>query len=267
MADETVATGISSLDAFLRGGLPKGYTALLLDPSSGGAEIFAKQFAASAGKAKVVYVSTDESAGDVQAAATAAKMPFEGIEILDLQTEFAHSGAGGEAKSTQPAPVAPRPVFDARSLMEGASSLDFLKAPRVTAGVKGGSSDYLTRMIQLYTRLSAPDRLVVQSLDFFLNQYPLEHVCSALATLKAATARQGGIALWVLAKGAYTVATERRLEALADCLMELEVTRVGKSFDRHFVIKKVKNRGFGIGAGTYDITEDGFKLGDINRVG
>jgi hypothetical protein len=106
----------------------------------------------------------------------------------------------------------------------------------------------------------------VHSLDFFLNQNTMEEVVAALTAIKAATSRNGGLALWVLSKGAHGAATERRLELLADCLLELEVTRKGTTFERFFMVKKVKNRAYGIGVSTYDITPQGFRLETLERI-
>lgn len=256
---DVTSTGIEALDAFLRGGLPRGFTTLMLAPAGAGAEIFAKQFCVGNKGDKVVYVTTDESAGDVRAAVKAAGWDFGHVEVVDLQTEFAdHVLAAHERRPD--GPVARRAV-DPRSLMEGADSMDYLrgKAP-------GGAPSYLQRLVAVQARVRPPDRMVVHSLDFFLNQSSLEEVVAALTAIKAATARNGGLALWVLSKGAHGAAVERRLELLADCLLELEVTRKGTTFERFFMVKKVKNRAYGIGVSTYDITPQGFRLETLERI-
>ena len=85
---ETVSTGIPALDTFLKGGLPKGFTTVLLAPVGSGAEILAKQFCQGA-QGRVIYLTTDESQDEVQTACTAAACDFGNVTVLDLQTEFA----------------------------------------------------------------------------------------------------------------------------------------------------------------------------------
>lgn len=268
MADDTVSTGIEALDVFLKGGLPKGFTSLMLTPAGGGAEIFAKQFAAGAKGDKVTYVTTDESAGEVKQAAREGRWDFSGVEIIDLQTDFAESMLASQERKPKEETAPAKRRFDARDLVEGTTGLDFLKgrAPSTSQAASTDAPDYLGRLLQVYTRLRSPDRLVVHSLDFFLNLYTVEQVVAALTALKAANARQGGLVLWVLSKGAHGPATERRLELLADCLLELEVTRKGTTFERFFMVKKVKNRAYGIGVSTYDIAPEGFQLETLERI-
>ena len=149
--------------------------------------------------------------------------------------------------------------------------MDFLKRtpkaqPKPAGDLPKHDTDYLGRLLDPYSRLRSPDRMVVHSLDFFLNLYPAEQVVSALTALKAANAKNGGLLLMVLSKGAHGATVERRLELLADCLIELEVTRKGTTFERFFMVKKVKNRSYGIGVSTYEITPQGFHLETLERI-
>lgn len=258
-----VPTGIEALDAFLKGGLPRGYTTLLLAPPGSGAELFAKQFAAGARGRRVAYVTTDESAAEVDGAARAGGWDFASVEVTDLQTEFADAMMDAQEQARAPQRARPRP--DPRDLVEATHSRDLLAAPR------GGSTPrraagYLDRLLEPFVRLRPPDRMVVHSLDFFLNLNSVEEVVSAVTALKAANARHGGLLLLVLAKGAHGPTVERRLELLADCLIELEVTRKGTSFERFFMVRKVKNRTHGIGVSTYDVTPSGLVLETLERI-
>lgn len=263
MSDDVVGTGIEALDAFLRGGLPRGFTTLMLAPAGGGAEIFAKQFCVGNKGDRVVYVTTDESAAEVRSAVKAAGWDFGHVEVVDLQTEFAERVLAAQERKPEAA-AAPASRVDPRRLLEGADSMDYLRSkPPVT---EPAAPDYLQRLVALQARIRPPDRMVVHSLDFFLNQNSLEEVVAALTAIKAATARNGSLALWVLSKGAHGAAVERRLELLADCLLELEVTRKGTTFERFFMVKKVKNRAYGIGVSTYDITPHGFRLETLERI-
>jgi KaiC/GvpD/RAD55 family RecA-like ATPase len=262
-AGETVATGIDALDTFLRGGLPRGFLTLMLAPAGSGAEIFAKQFAGGAPGRHSVYVTTDESADEVQAAAKAGGWDFSGVQLVDLQTDFADRMMDAQQAARDGGPARRR--FDARELVEGTHSRDLLGRAG-TAPAPGSRGNYLERLLEPFTRARAPDRMVVHSLDFFLNLHTIEEVVSAVTALKASNARSGGLLLLVLAKGAHGATVERRLELLADCLIELEVTRKGTTFERFFMVRKVKNRSHGIGVSTYEVTPAGLLLETLERI-
>jgi KaiC/GvpD/RAD55 family RecA-like ATPase len=266
--EAATSTGIEALDIFLKGGLPRGYTTLMLAPAGSGSEIFAKQFAAGGPNDKVVYVTTDESTNEVHSTARSSGWNFANVTVVDLQTEFAEAMMDAQQKARDRPKDAPvRRTFDPRELVEGTSSLDLMRGrSKPAAEGRLPDTDYLGRLLDPFSRLRSPDRMVVHSLDFFLNLYPLENVVSALTALKAANAKSGGLLLLVLSKGAHGGNAERRLELLADCLIELEVTRKGTSFERFFMVKKVKNRSYGIGVSTYEITPQGFHLETLERI-
>lgn len=262
-------TGVEALDHFLQGGLPESFTTLVLAPTGSGVEIFAKQFATGVPGEPTVYITTDESQEDVEEAMTAGGWSFDQVEIIDLQSAFAE-----QMLAAQGTPIGQGGGgFDPRRILESATSRDVPgegpeepMRPPPRPDVRADRTDYLARLIGPYTRPRPPKRMVVHSLDFFLNLYPFEQVVAALTALKAANARQRGHLLLVLAKGAHGTTTERRLELLADCLIELEVTRKGTTFERFFMVKKVKNRATGIGVSTYETTAQGFHLETLERI-
>ncbi|MGB1587007.1 MAG: RAD55 family ATPase [Thermoplasmatota archaeon] len=271
------STGIRALDIFLRGGLPRGFCTLLLAPSGSGSEIFAKQFAANHGTEQGIYVSTDESSHEIQATVNAAQWDMSGVQIIDLQSDFADAMMAAQQANLErnpsrfmiDEPSKPKKRFDPRSLIEGTSSNDLLRrdvAQGRTKTPKETDTDYLGRLMNPYAKIRTPDRMVVHSVDFFLNLYPAEQVVASLTALKAANAKAGGQLLLVLAKGAHGQQIERRLELLADCLIELEMQRNGTKFDRFFMVKKVKNRTTGVGVSTYEIDEEGFSLETLERI-
>lgn len=253
---EVTPTGIAELDLFLKGGLPRGFTTLVLAPPGSGAEIFAKQFACARGGGGAVYVSTDETRREVEATAHVAGWPLDDVAIVDLQSEFADQMVESQKRSLE---RGARRV-DPRELVEGTDSRDLLRPSTRRR------QDELLRLLEPYTRPQPPGRVVVHSLDFFLNLHPPEEVVGVLTAQKAANAKSGGQLMWVLAKGAHAALLERRLELLSDCLIELEVTRKGTLFERYFMVKKVKNRSYGIGVSTYDVTPRGFNLETLERI-
>ena len=282
MTENLASTGIGPLDIFLKGGLPRGFTTVLLAPSGSGGEIFAKQFATNHPEERIVYVTTDESRAEVEATMRQAGWDMRGLDVVDMQSDFAEAMLEAQQSSLEEREAdrgkgdrdRPRRRFDPRELVEDTSSRDLLRrrgggAPG-DAGPGDGAgrrdTDYLGQLIQPFARLRSPDRMVVHSLDFFLNLYPVERVVASLTALKAANAKAGGQLLLVVAKGAHGGTTERRLELLSDCLIELEMTRRGTKFERYFMVKKVKNRSTGVGVSTYEIDRDGFTLETLERI-
>ncbi len=247
-------TGIPALDLFLQGGVPPGYTTLLLAPAGGGSEIFAKQFASGA-SGPCVYVSTDETEAEVREAVKEGGWPFSKVEVVDIQSAFA------KLMLEEQGPETDRAGFDPRMFMEASSSQDLRKArgPR-------HADDYLGSLIEPYERGKRPARMVIHSLDFYLSLYPLEKVAAVLTALKAANSAAGGQLLMVVAKGAHGDKAERRLELLADCLIELEVNRKGTTFERFFLVKKVKNRPNSVGVSTYALDTHGITLETLERI-
>ncbi len=272
--NDLASTGIGPLDIFLKGGLPHGFTTVLLAPSGSGGEIFAKQFATGHRNERVVYVSTDESRKEVVKTMMDAGWAMDGLDIVDMQSAFADAmldaQQSGLDNKGNPLPDNTQRRFDPRELVEGTSSRDLLRSHRLIPpgmdNVPSTDTDYLGQLIRPYTRLRNPDRMVVHSIDFFLNLYPIEQVVASLTALKAANSKAGGQLLLVVAKGAHGGTTERRLELLSDCLIELEMTRRGTKFERYFMVKKVKNRTTGVGVSTYEIDKDGFSLETLERI-
>lgn len=268
MNEDLVSSGITALDAFMGGGFPRGFTILLLAPTGSGAEVFTKQFAAGHPNEKVTYVTTDEPEREIRRAVRESGWNFDTVDILDLQSDFADRVL--QAQQRKQNPDEGRRKFDARDLVERTDSLDLMRARRShnASATKEATSkvNYLNTIIEPFTRLKAPDRMVIDGLDFFLNMYPPEEVVTSLHALKAANAKHQGIVLWVLSKGAHDASTERRLELMADCLIEMEVTRKGTTFERFFMVKKVKNRSSSVGVSTYEIRDTGFELETLERI-
>jgi len=59
---------------------------------------------------------------------------------------------------------------------------------------------------------------------------------------------------------------ERRMEGIADCVLELEIMKKGSAFDRYLSVKKMKNYARKIGMARYTIDKDGFVLEMIERI-
>jgi KaiC/GvpD/RAD55 family RecA-like ATPase len=255
---ETVSTGIPALDVFLGGGVPKGYSILLLAPTGSGEELFAKQFAQGRGAERVTFVTTDETLEEACAAVRDAGWSFENVRVVDVQSQFADEILHGRLER-RPA----RPRFDPRDLVDGTHSRDMLPRKEVTDAAR---EPYLENLLLLASQDPPPDRFIVDSLDFYLNLYDHDEVIATMHALDATNAKRHGVHLWVLAKDAHDARTQLRLELMADCIIELEVNRRGAALERYLIVRKVKNRNYGTGVSTYSLTRNGFVLETLDRI-
>jgi len=83
--DEFISTGIETLDKLLEGGIPRGYTTLILGVPGSGIEILAKQLATTG---ETLYFSTDETRDKVLDTIQKFGWSIENIEIVDIASLF-----------------------------------------------------------------------------------------------------------------------------------------------------------------------------------
>src|SRR2546426_1015747 len=102
-----------------------------------------------------------------------------------------------------------------------------------------------------------PFRLVVDSLDFFLEYYAHADVLSALRTIKAHTQHEEGVALLTMLSSVYDTRTQSGVEEIVDAIVELERVRHENEFRRYLVLRKVRNHPEKTGLYEYTITDKG----------
>jgi KaiC/GvpD/RAD55 family RecA-like ATPase len=72
--------------------------------------------------------------------------------------------------------------------------------------------------------------------------------------------------LIVMTKGVHGELFERKMEGLADAVLELDVIQKGSSFERYLSVKKMRNYAKKIGIARYVIDDSGFVLEMIERI-
>jgi len=70
----------------------------------------------------------------------------------------------------------------------------------------------------------------------------------------------------IMTRGIHGDVFERKMEGIADCVLELEVLQKGSTFERFLAVKKMKNYAKKIGIARYAIDSDGFVLEMIERI-
>ena len=119
------------------------------------------------------------------------------------------------------------------------------------------SVNFLTSLTYYVSKRKPPFRIVVDSLDFFLEYYSHADVLSALRTIKAHTQHEEGIALLTMLSGVYDTRTQSGVEEIVDVIVELERVRHENEFLRYLVLRKVRNHPEKTGLYEYTITDKG----------
>ncbi len=239
---KVVSTGMPALDKALMNGLPKGFTILVTGPPGSGTELLAKQFAGAGVKEEnVVYFTTTERDEDV----TSTMEDFgwnPDIEIVNIGNLYYES-------------VLARKLQVSRYRQEGISVKDL----RAESGGKGPDHNvnFLTSLTYEVSKRKPPFRVVVDSLDFFLEYYAHADVLSALRTIKAHTQHEEGVALLTMLSGVYDTRTQSGVEEIVDAIVELERVRQENEFRRYLVLRKVRNHPEKTGLYEYTITDKG----------
>ena len=243
---KTASTGIPALDRTLMNGLPKGFTILATAPPGAGLDLFAKQFAAAGAKDEnVTYFTTSEQDEDIVGT----------MQDFGWKADLTIINMGNQYYET----VLARRLEASRFRQEGITLKDLLKL-RAADAASRREVNFLTALSYEVSRLKAPFRVVVDSLDFFLQYYNHEDVLSALRTIKAHVQRTEGLALLTMLAGVYDTRTQSGLEGIVDAIFELERVRDATSFKRYLVIRKVRNHPEKTGIYPLGLTKDGLGI-------
>ncbi len=232
-----------SLDKSLMDGIPRGFTLLVAGPPGSGTELFAKQFAsAGTDKENVVYFTTTERDQDV----TSTMEHFgwkSSMKIVNIADQYYRTVLAKELEIS-------------RYRQEGITMKDIMAASKEKTEERRGIN-FLTSLTYETSRLKPPFRVVVDSLDFFLEYYDHVDVLSSLRTIKAHTQHEEGVALLTMLTGVYATRTQSSVEEIVDCSIELQRERVQNAFKNYLIIRKVRNHPEMTGIYEYKITKEG----------
>ncbi len=226
MADKT-SIGISELDRALMNGVPKGYTILVTGTPGTGVELFAKQFAAAGiGSENVTYFSTTEGDEDVKKAMKEFGWEQD-IRVVNIGKMYYEK-------------VLAKSLEVSKYRQEGLKMSDILQF-KMSQIDQSMDINFLTTLTYGISKLKPPFRIVLDSLDFFLEYYDEGDVLSSIRTIKAHTQIHEGIALVTMLKGVFSNRIESGVQDIVDITIELERLREGSEFKRNILIKKVRN--------------------------
>ncbi|HJX04558.1 MAG TPA: RAD55 family ATPase [Thermoplasmata archaeon] len=216
--------GILALDDQMGGGIQKGSTVLVMGTPGSGTEFFAKQFA-SAGQEPVTYFTTTERDEDVLGVMREYGWRTD-LKIVNVGSKYYES-------------VLAKKLEISRFRQEGVTLGDIRKF-RDQDTMK--EENFLTFIAYEISKLTPPFRAVVNSLDFFLENYDSSEVLMAMRTIKAHTQHSESVTLMTMLKGVHDSKIQSSIEDLSDVILELDKEKLGHEFKKYIVVQKVRNR-------------------------
>ena len=230
--------GMPALDEHLGGGIPKGSTVLVIGSPGSGTEFFAKQFAA-AGSEPVTYFTSTERDEDVLSVMREYGWRTD-LKIVNVGTKYYES-------------VLAKKLEISRFRQEGITLSDIRRFKEQDTMRE---ENFLTFLAYEISRLTPPFRVVINSLDFFLENYESSEVLMAMRTIKAHTQHSESVTLMTMLRGVHESKIQSSVEDLADVILELVHEKVGHEFKKYIVVQKVRNKPamVGIIPCTYDKT-------------
>jgi len=250
--DEFISTGIEKLDRLLEGGTPRGFTILILGTPGSSIEILSKQLAVTRPS---LYITTEETESEVFDTFKRFGWDKSNLKIVDIASEYAKAVLSGEQKRVS--------VYEQRSKVKLKELIEIGSSgmPPIT---KGGE-DFLA-ILSDKIKNAKVEKIIINSLDFFLSQYSQEEVLRTLHAAKISNLQNRGVLVIIMTRGIHGDIFERKMEGIADCVLELEVLQKGSTFERFLAVKKMKNYAKKIGIARYAIDSDGFILEMIERI-
>ena len=128
-----------------------------------------------------------------------------------------------------------------------------------------GEEDFLA-ILSNKIKSASSEKIIINSLDFFLSQYSQEEVLRTIHASKISNLQNKGALFIIMTKGIHGDIFERKMEGVADCVLELEVLQKGSNFERFLAVKKMRNYAKKIGIARYTIDSEGFVLEMIERI-
>ncbi len=251
----SVSIGIPKLDRILiDGGVPQGFTVLIKGVPGAGMDLFAKQFISGAEPLEnVLYFSTDERLEDVIRLLKQYSWPTN-LDIIDIASTYFDK-------------VLARELEISKLKRDGLTVSDLLRLIDTTRMDEREEIDFLRDMTYRISDLSPPFRVIVDSLDFFLENYDTQSVISSVRTIKAHTYYNKGVTLLTMVGGLYDRMTENAIDAIADIIIEMNIIQVASEYETRLIIRKVRNHPGKAAIMTYSITsEKGITPEMISRV-
>ena len=252
ISGEFISTGIEKLDNLLEGGVPRGFTTIILGTPGSSIEILSKQLATTG---NVLYFTTEETKEEVLETMNRFGWCETNIDFVDIASKYSQRVLLGEQKRVS--------VYEQRSKLKLKELIE-IGSSGMPPSVKG-EEDFLA-VLSNKIKSTSSEKIIINSLDFFLSQFSQEEVIRTIHASKISNLKNKGALFIIMTKGIHGDTFERKMEGVADCVLELEVLQKGSTFERFLAVKKMRNYAKKIGIARYAIDSDGFVLEMIERI-
>jgi len=225
---------------------------LILGSPGSSIEILSKQLSTTG---KTLYITTEETENELMDTMKRFGWEKADIEVIDIASKYSDAILSGEQKRVN--------VYQQRSKVKLKELIE-IGSSGMPPSEKGGE-DFLAILSEKLTEKKS-DKIIINSLDFFLNQYSREEVIQTIQAAKISNIKNESVLYMIMTKGIHGDVFERKMEGMADCVLELEVLKKGSTFERFLAVKKMKNYAKKIGIARYVIDSEGFILEMIERI-
>jgi KaiC/GvpD/RAD55 family RecA-like ATPase len=225
---------------------------LILGSPGSSIEILSKQIAT---KGNVLYFTTEETQDEVLDTMKRFGWDEVQIEFVDIAQKYSKSVLTGEQRRVS--------IYEQKSKLKLKELIEIGSSGMPP--IAKGEEDFLAILSNMIKETKS-DKIIINSLDFFLSQYSQEEVLRTLHAAKIGNLQNKGTLLIIMSKGIHGDIFERKMEGIADCVLELEVLQKGSTFERFLSVKKMRNYAKKIGIARYAIDSDGFVLEMIERI-
>jgi KaiC/GvpD/RAD55 family RecA-like ATPase len=250
-----ISTGIDKLDRLLEGGIPSGFTVVLVGSPGSSTEILVKQIATTE-TGNVTYITTEETKQEILDTMKRFKWQIPEIDFVDISEKYYVNVLKGEQKRVS--------IYEQRSKLKLKELIEI--GSTAMPSTVTGDEDFLAVLSNRTKNVKTNGMIIINSLDFFLSQYGQEDMLKTVYAAKVNNLKNKGALLMVMTKGIHGELFERKMEGLADCVLELDVIQKGSSFERYLSVKKMRNYAKKIGIARYVIDDSGFVLEMIERI-
>lgn len=248
-----VSTGIDKLDRLLEGGIPGGFTVVLLGSPGSSIEILIKQIASTG---NITYITTEETKQEILDTMSRFKWQPTNIDFVDISERYYSNVLKGEQKRVS--------IYEQRSKLKLKELIELGSTAMPSTATS--DEDFLAVVSNRTKNAALNSTIIISSLDFFLSQYAQEDVLKTVYAAKVNNLKNKGALLIVMTKGVHGEMFERKMEGIADAVLELDVIQKGSSFERYLSVKKMRNYAKKIGIARYVIDDSGFVLEMIERI-
>ena len=219
--------GVPKFDNAMKGGVPRGFTMIAFTATGSGSELFAKQFVSPAEEAEnTLYISTNEGQAEIVRIFQKYSWPLD-INVRTIGEEYN-------------ANVLEKQLLASRYRLEG-FRLDDIQRLAQTRFVDDITQDYLTEVTNEVMALGPYFRVVIDSLDFFLQRDDPARVVSMVRMLQAHAQMHRGLLLISVSSDGLSPLIKQELASIADMVLSFKVRTIGTDFETSMIVSKFRN--------------------------